>query len=105
MSDESVLQHFEIAQRNRWYYWRTDNFVIPRREVETHSANMHMIPANEDIAKQLTMIDEGDLVTLTGKLVNVSADDGWRWNSSLTRSDTGQGACELIYVESLSIHY
>lgn len=103
MSDESVLQHFSISQRNRWYYWRTDNFIIPRREIETHSANMHMIPASPEVESQLNGVREGDLVTLSGKLVNVSADDGWRWNSSLTRNDTGQGACELIFVESISI--
>jgi hypothetical protein len=103
MSDEAVLQHFDISQRNRWYYWRTDNFVIPRREVETSSANMHIIPASADIENQLKSVREGDLVTLSGKLVNVSADDGWRWNTSLSRNDTGQGACELIFVESISI--
>ncbi len=103
MSDETVLQHFSISQRNRWYYWKTDNFVIPRREIETHSANMHMIPATDEIESQLNSVREGDVVTLSGKLVNVAADDGWRWNSSLTRHDTGQGACELFFVESLSI--
>jgi hypothetical protein len=28
---------------------------------------------------------------------------GWRWVSSLSREDTGAGACELIWVESLSV--
>lgn len=30
-----------------------------------------------------------------------SVAEGWRWRSSLTRTDTGRGASEIIYVESL----
>ena len=30
--------------------------------------------------------------------IQVEADDGWRWRSSTTREDTGDGACEVVYV-------
>lgn len=103
MSDSSVLQAIRIRQSNRWYYWSTDNFPIPRREIETSSANMHMIPGNEQIRDQLMSITEGQTVKLEGYLVRVDADDGWHWVSSMTRNDTGQGACELVYVERLTI--
>jgi hypothetical protein len=36
-------------------------------------------------------------------LIEAQASDGWRWRSSLTREDTGNGACELVLVKSLSI--
>ena len=29
--------------------------------------------------------------------------DGWRWQSSLTRHDTGNGACELLLVQSAAV--
>jgi len=29
--------------------------------------------------------------------------DGFAWRSSLTREDTGAGACELVYVESAAL--
>jgi hypothetical protein len=41
----------------------------------------------------------GQIVTLDGYLVNATGPEGRTWNSSLTRDDTGNGACELIYVE------
>ena len=28
---------------------------------------------------------------------------GFVWNTSLTRNDSGNGACEIVYVESLSV--
>ncbi|WP_144393625.1 hypothetical protein [Pleionea sediminis] len=104
MSDESILQHFDISQRNRWYYWRSDNMPIPRNEISSSSANMHLIPANNQIKGQLARVKKGQVISLKGKLVKVNAADGWRWQSSLSRTDTGDGACELIWVESIRVH-
>ena len=104
MSDEAVLDNIEITQSNRFYWWRTEQFPIPRREIETNSANMHLIPANDEIREAIKDIRIGDLVELTGYLVNASAvSDNWYWKTSLTRNDTGNGACELIWVEDLVV--
>jgi hypothetical protein len=43
-----------------------------------------------------------DLVELEGYLVYVKGDN-FTWNSSLTRNDTGDGACEVLYVEKISV--
>ena len=99
MSDSDVLAKIDISQSGRFYYWHVKEFPIPRREIETSSANMHMIPASEDVRRQLEQIRQGELVHITGFLVDASRADGWRWKTSLTRDDTGAGACELIYVE------
>lgn len=103
MADPDVVKQINIRQSGRWYFWQVDSFPIPRRNIETQSANMHLIPANDEVARTLKQIRPGQLVTLQGYLVNVNADDGWRWLSSLTREDTGANACELIYVKHLKI--
>jgi hypothetical protein len=103
MSDTAVLEKISISQGNRFYYWRVDEFPIPRREIELNSANMHMIPANDDVARRLASVRTGSVVRLEGYLVEASAEDGWRWRSSLTREDTGNGACELVWVERLDV--
>ena len=54
------------------------------------------------IARQLDDARVGGIVTLSGKLIEVTGKEGWQWRSSLTRDDTGNGACELIWVESVS---
>jgi hypothetical protein len=69
----------------------------------THSANTHLIPATKAIAKQLAQIDQDDLIYLKGHLVEVKAADGWMWRSSLSRDDTGNGACELMLVEEVRV--
>ena len=101
MSDEAVLEKIEITQSGRWYRWNAKELPIPRRDIEIHSANMHMIPANDDVEATLKKIGNGRLVEITGKLVRVEKDDGWSWVSSLTRMDTGNHSCELVYVEEV----
>lgn len=102
MADPQVLASISVSQRNRWYYWQVDEFPIPRRQIETHSANMHMIPANPRIANILAALRPGERITLSGQLVEVAGEDGFSWISSLSREDTGAGACELVWVEQLS---
>lgn len=104
MSDETVLEQIKISQSGRFYFWRVDAFPIPQREIETHSANMHVIPENISVKHALGKVRPGDIVEMSGSLVNVlSTDNQWRWRSSLTREDTGGGACELIWVKNLRI--
>jgi hypothetical protein len=103
MSDTAVLAKIEISQSNRFYFWRVEQFPIPRREIEINSANMHMIPATADVERALSRVRTGSLIRLRGYLVEAVAPDGWRWRSSLTREDTGNGACELVWVERLDV--
>jgi hypothetical protein len=76
MSDQAVLERIDISQSGRFYYWHVSQFPIPRREIETHSANMHMIPATGEVERQLLDVRPGQLVTLHGYLVEVHAPDG-----------------------------
>ena len=103
MSDSSVLGDIDISQSGRFYHWSVRRFPIPRREIETHSANMHLIPANAVVRRALGRSRTGQLVTLDGYLVDADRADGWRWRTSLSRDDTGDGACELFYVTSVDV--
>lgn len=67
-------------------------------EIVRSSANMHLIPADAAVAQALRGVRAGQNVRIDGWLVQADAPDGWRWRSSLTREDSGGGACELVYV-------
>jgi hypothetical protein len=76
---------------------------IPRKDVIEHSANTHVIPADPSIRLQLERLRTGQVVHLTGELVDGVRDDG-RWiHTSLTRSDSGPGACEVMLVEQVDV--
>jgi len=101
MSNGDILKQINFSQGGRFYSWWTQKFPVPRNVIESHSANMHMIPADDDIERRLKSTRAGNLVRIKGYLVEATSKEGFRWKSSLSRSDTGAGACELIWVESL----
>lgn len=103
MSDEAVLKHIEFSQSGRWYRYRFQSAPITQKEMALNSANMHMIPAEDWIENDLDDVVSGQVIEIKGYLVEATAEDGWRWKSSLRRDDTGGGACELLYVESIKI--
>ena len=103
MSDEQILENFSISQSGRWYWWRADPLPIIRQEVIRSSANMHLIPADDYVARQIKKARRGAIVQFTGYLVEVKGDDGWHWSSSLSREDSGDKACELVYVKDFEI--
>ena len=59
----------------------------------------HHIQGHE-IAQQIKQVKRGDLVQLKGELVEIR-DKDLVWRSSLTPTDTGDGACELFRVNSI----
>ncbi|HSZ09956.1 MAG TPA: hypothetical protein VK794_15550 [Steroidobacteraceae bacterium] len=99
MSDSRVLKTLEISQGNRFYYWHTTAAtLIDRETIITHSANTHVIPQDSAIAHRLERLRPGEIVTLSGELVDGVRSDG-RWiKTSLVRNDTGAGACEVMLV-------
>jgi hypothetical protein len=102
MSDSTVLAALEISQSGRFYFYRwRDAPPIPPAEIVRSSANMHLIPADAGVAQALSRVRTGEVIALSGELVEARRADGWRWRSSLTREDTGAGACELVLVESI----
>ncbi len=103
MRDDAVLSQLHISQSSRWYQyqWQGDP-PLPPDEIARSSANMHMIPSDQTVANMLRDVREGDRVRIDGWLVEATAADGWHWRSSLTRDDTGGGACEVVYVCSIT---
>jgi len=71
------------------------------------ASNNHLIPATAAIDRQIRAIHVGDQIRLTGFLVDYTVTkDGqeiFTRRTSLTRSDTGNGACEILYVTGLSV--
>ena len=76
--------------------------ILNEFEYERNNENFFELKAT-DIYKQLKNIDKDDLISLKGQLVEVTATDGWTWRSSLSRDDTGAGACELMLVEEVRV--
>lgn len=72
--------------------------------INRNSSNNHIIPSNSNVRAALNRVRKNDIIELQGYLVNVNGTYRNRrvsWRTSLTRTDTGSGACEIIYVTSV----
>jgi len=104
MSDESNLREIAISQEGRWYYWTVnENSKLDYNQIGYNSANMHMSPVGDEVRNRLDEVRRGDIISLSGKLINITDDKGRIWKSSLSRTDTGAGACEIILVDKITI--
>lgn len=104
MSNQAVIEQLNITQGGRWFRWRYDGAPpVPEQLIISNSSNMHMIPASKSIERRLKKLRKGSIIRLEGYLVDADHESGWYWRSSMSRNDTGDGACELVYVESIDV--
>jgi hypothetical protein len=103
MSDTTVLQSLDIKQSERWYYVSWRNAPVDADTIIQHSANTHILPATPEIASVVNTLQKNQVVRLRGYLVLVTAKDGFLWRSSVTRSDTGNGSCEVFWVTDVEV--
>lgn len=99
-AEPEIARHISVNQYDRYLNWKIDRLPVPADQAMQMVSNMHIIPANPQIAKQIKNVKRGDLVRLKGELVEIK-DKDLVWTSSLTPTDTGDGACELFRVSSI----
>jgi hypothetical protein len=103
LPEEPYKSKVTYGQMTRYYFWRTSYPDLDLHYIQTHSANEHMIPADDNVRRALLTVGRGDRVRIQGLLVNARREDGFHWKTSITREDDGPGACELVYVEQIQI--
>lgn len=70
-------------------------------------SNNHLIPATPELASLIKTIHIGDQILLSGILVDYAIESknglGSSRNTSLIRTDGGNGACEILYLTDVKI--
>lgn len=103
MSVPDIVRQYTISQSGRFYFWSTQDFPIPPTETVASSANMHIVPANDEVMALLGRIRRGDRIRISGRLVDVAMDGRPLMKTSLSRHDAGAGACEIVLAEKVEI--
>jgi hypothetical protein len=84
------------------YYW--PNEEVGSRFNHTQLSNNHLLSHDESVTRMLLKTSPGDQVRLRGYLAEYSHSGGeFRRGTSTVRTDTGNGACETVYVEEYEI--
>jgi hypothetical protein len=102
MSDQRVLDQLSISQSARFYWYQYRQPPIPKEQIISHSTNVHIIPSTSAIAARCKSLRAGSLIHLSGDLVEATGSGIGSWRSSLSRTDSGNGACELMWVKEIS---
>jgi hypothetical protein len=105
LATEELSGKVKFSQDMRWYQFLVKpGTSFDPKYVSAHSANTHLIYADKNLEKAAARLSKGDIVELTGYLINLKGKykgyEVW-WNSSMTREDTGNGACEVLYLTGL----
>jgi hypothetical protein len=104
-----LFSYFTFEKIPRHYRYR---YTFPpgvrqlsREYINEHISNNHLIFASESVYAQAKTAATGDFVVISGYLATVSGTSGdgriFSQGTSTTRTDQGEGACEVVYVESL----
>lgn len=98
----------DFLRPDRVMIFKYDSFLVDEigtSELNTTTSNNHIITSTDELKSQLLKIEIGNVVRIKGYLVHVEGNDGSVWGpSSLTRDDTGDGACEIIYAKEIIIN-
>ncbi|CAM2064618.1 hypothetical protein SCOR_04555 [Sulfidibacter corallicola] len=95
-------QHAEFWSGPWTCYWRSSIGVeISPLEI----SNNHLLTADPQVRERIADVRVGDQVYVRGMLVGYHPVHypNYVRNSSLTREDTGNGACEVLFVEDIEI--
>jgi len=66
-------------------------------------SNNHLLADDDAIREQIQAVNIGDRIHLQGWLSRYGNDQGFSRNTSTTREDTGNGACETIFIRQFEI--
>jgi len=104
ISNPEVDEWIQWSQSGRYVHRRVqDGSPYPLDYVNLHSANIHIIPSTDSLDSAIKRLDENDMVLLEGLLVDVTEASVGYVLTSLTRTDRGAGACEILYVQRLVV--
>ena len=105
---ESAATPF-ITQFKFWNGQFTCNFSTKDQQAwesfnPTQLSNNHLISDQKNIRNKLRKINIGDQIRIEGWLATYkNLNSGSERGTSITREDTGNGACETIYVNEVAI--
>jgi hypothetical protein len=101
------LKQLSFDHGNRFLHWNyKSGLQLSQPYLISHTSNNHLIAATPTITRAIETLKYGEKATLQGYLVNIDGDIDGRpfiWKTSTVRTDTGGGACEVIYVTRIRI--
>lgn len=97
------LNAFEFWNGEFTCFVRTHDSAAWRAFRQDQLSNNHLITADPLLRRRIEDLAVGDQVHFEGYLASYSNDSGFHRGTSTTRTDTGNGACETVYVTDFDV--
>ncbi len=101
--NDSILEGIRFSSGNWTCFYETKDRDTWESFNPVFFSNNHLITENKALASKILAAGKGDQIRISGYLSNYTHNKGFFRNTSVTRQDTGQGACEIIYVTEFQI--
>jgi len=102
-ANPEILQHFDFSNGQFTCNYQTRDEQAWQAFNPNQLSNNHVLAVNESVRQTLSEAEIGDQIRIRGYLADYTNPKGYLRTTSTTRTDTGNGACETIWVEEASI--
>ncbi len=102
-ADTELLQAFDFWNGIFTCVFKTRDRAAWNAFRQHELSNNHLISDDSGIRERVQSIAIGDQIRVSGYLASYKSTHGGERGTSTTRYDTGDGACETIYVEEFEI--
>lgn len=99
----NMYKNIEFTSGNWTCFFRTKDQNTWETFNQSAISNSHLLAENKQLIKAIRGTHRGDQIHIKGYLVNYTNVKGFYRNTSTTRQDVGQGACEIVYVTDYKI--
>lgn len=100
---DQILQNFIFSSTDWTCNFKTLNDSAWEAFDQNQGSNNHLLVADENLKKEIKKAKKGDQIYFKGYLAKYSHDQGFERDTSTSREDTGNGACEVVYVTDFKI--
>jgi hypothetical protein len=97
------LDAFDFSSGEFTCYYRTRDDVAWRAFRQDQISNNHLLSDDVAIRDAIARVEVGDQIAFSGYLARYSNAQGFNRGTSTARTDTGNGACETVFVKSFAI--
>jgi len=108
LSKTNIYSRFNWNQKNRFLIYEAKESLINnlggKDYVNSHIANIHIIPRSKNIEELLNTVKSNDIITIKGILVDIFFKNKVVY-TSVRRDDIGPGACEVILAYEVKVKH
>lgn len=100
---DQLYDAFSFSNGDWTCFFRTEDAEAWSRFRLDQGSNNHLLTDNAEIKARMARARVGDQITLRGYLAEYEHSGGFKRGTSTSREDTGNGACETIYVTDFQV--